>query len=80
MEPDKKNVKSNEDKIMIYVLVQAGEGDTESIIVAQSKEGLLKKIEQEYLDNIDYVEQFIDFRVCGIIAILADGIIVILFD
>lgn len=39
---------------MVYVLVKAGEGDTESIIVANSKTDLLKKIDCEFQIEIDY--------------------------
>jgi hypothetical protein len=38
---------------MIYILIQAGEGKTEAVLVSRSKEELLKEIEQEIQEDID---------------------------
>jgi len=38
---------------MIYVLVQAGEGDTETILVGYTREDLFIKLEREKQEEID---------------------------
>jgi len=38
---------------MNYVLVQAGEGHTETILEGHSKEDLITKLEQEFQEEID---------------------------